>query len=301
MNYKSGIFHNKIFTTFIKIIFSLFCIWFIVRKINVSQLAGILAHINLLFLFIAVATFAFSKYISSVRLNFFLKAINIELPELVNLKLYWLGMFYNLFLPGGIGGDGYKVYILKKEYSTISTKSIVYALFIDRLTGILPLFILLVLLSYYLPYPVVYKYFIWVAIPGSIITFYFFLRFWGSQFLHIFNKTHIISYGVQISQIVSVIFIMLALNHFTHTGEYLCIFLLSSIVAVIPITIGGMGSRELVFFMGAQWLGLDNTLSVTISFLFFMISAIVSGFGVIFSFNNVLKNSSYVQEYTGNN
>jgi len=29
-------------------------------------------------------------------------------------------MFYNLFLPGGIGGDGYKIYLLNK----LSNKSI---------------------------------------------------------------------------------------------------------------------------------------------------------------------------------
>lgn len=57
--------------------------------------------------------FNISKIISSIRLNRYFKDINLSLSQTYNLKLYYLGMFYNLFLPGGIGGDGYKIYIIK--------------------------------------------------------------------------------------------------------------------------------------------------------------------------------------------
>ncbi len=39
-------------------------------------------------------------------------------------------MFYNLFLPGGIGGDAYKGYVLKKKYE-VKTKSVVSILVLD--------------------------------------------------------------------------------------------------------------------------------------------------------------------------
>ncbi len=50
-------------------------------------------------------------------------------------------MFYNLFLPGGIGGDGYKIYLLQKNYQT-GTKKIFGAVLADRISGMVALVVL---------------------------------------------------------------------------------------------------------------------------------------------------------------
>ncbi len=47
------------------------------------------------------------------------------------------------------------------------------------------------------------------------------------------------------------------------------IFLISSVVAVLPFTIGGLGAREVVSLWGAQIFGLDHTVSVMASLLFY--------------------------------
>ena len=54
----------------------------------------------------------------------------------LTLCLCYVGMFYNLFLPGGIGGDAYKVYQLRK-YHQGRTFAIVQAMIFDRLNGFL--------------------------------------------------------------------------------------------------------------------------------------------------------------------
>jgi len=64
--------------------------------------------------------------------------------------------------------------------------------------------------------------------------------------------------------------------------SYMFIFLISSIVAVLPITIGGVGSREVTFMIGAQLLNLDINLSIALSFLFYIITAVVSFFGIYY-------------------
>ena len=42
----------------------------------------------------------------------FFKQEGVFISEKESLKLYYKGMFYNIMLPGGIGGDGYKGYYL---------------------------------------------------------------------------------------------------------------------------------------------------------------------------------------------
>jgi uncharacterized membrane protein YbhN (UPF0104 family) len=69
-----------------------------------------------------------------------------------------------------------------------------------------------------------------------------------------------------------------------HTLAYIFIFLVSSVVAVLPLTLGGIGSRELVFLYGALWFGLEESSSVSVSMLFFFITALVSLSGIIYHF-----------------
>jgi uncharacterized membrane protein YbhN (UPF0104 family) len=57
---------------------------------------------------------------------------------------------------------------------------------------------------------------------------------------------------------------------------YLLVFLASSVATIIPITIGGLGLRELVFLYGARYLGLDADISVAVSLLFFLITLVSS-------------------------
>ncbi|NNJ88055.1 MAG: lysylphosphatidylglycerol synthetase, partial [Eudoraea sp.] len=89
---------------------------------------------------------------------------------------------------------------------------------------------------------------------------------------------------VQLAQLGCVLMILQALNIQVSTIEYLFIFLISSIVSVLPLTIGGIGRSELVFLYGALWLGLEDDRSVGISMLFFLITALVSLLGIWYHF-----------------
>ena len=56
-------------------------------------------------------------------------------------------------------------------------------------------------------------------------------------------------------------------------------------MAMIPVTIGGAGARELTFLYGAQFLDIQAEKAVAIAFLFYIISSAVSFFGIVYSFN----------------
>ena len=86
-------------------------------------------------------------------------------------------------------------------------------------------------------------------------------------------------------QVISIIFLLYALHFNGKFSPYLFIFLVSSLVAVIPFTMGGLGAREMVFLYGAQIFGIDQHYGVIISLLFYCISALVSLSGMYFVLN----------------
>ena len=89
---------------------------------------------------------------------------------------------------------------------------------------------------------------------------------------------------VQAAQLVTAYLLLQALQVDAGTPAYLLLFLLSSIAAVLPITIGGIGSRELLFYYGAAWFGLDEATAIGLSMEFFIITALVSLTGIYFHF-----------------
>lgn len=279
---------NKKVTTALKVLISAVLIYFIFTKINLGEIKDILIKSNLYYLIFAIIFFILSKFIGAIRLNLYFRELAIMLTHKSNFKLYLLGMFYNLFLPGGIGGDAYKGYILKKTFD-VKTKRIVSVLILDRLGGLLLLFIYACTLLAFIELELL-KEFRWlfiVAIPLSVIVFWLLNKRFFSYVLPIFWKTTVLSALVQLSQLVSIWFILLALHIDTNQIPYLIIFLISSIVAVVPLTLGGIGSREVTFYYGAKFLGLDQNISVGVSVLFFLITAMVSLIGVLYHFKKI--------------
>lgn len=271
--------------TALKIIISAVLIYFIFTKIELKDVLQTLKKSDPLYLFLALLFFVLSKVLSAFRTNLYFHQIGAKISQLSNLKLYLLGMFYNLFLPGGIGGDAYKGYVIQKEYQP-GTKKVVSSLLLDRLSGMLLLFVyacVLALLSKNEFFQSFYGLIV-AGIPLSVVVFWFVNKIFFSTTLPVFWKSVGFSALVQLAQLVSVLFILKSLSVRLDTIEYLFVFLVSSIVSVIPLTVGGIGSREVTFLYGAEWLGLDASTSIGISFAFFLITALTSLFGVIYHF-----------------
>ena len=272
----------------LKLAITVAALLFVFSKIELKQLMETIAQSNLLYLVGALILFVLSKMVSSLRLNRYLGTIEIHLPEKANMKLYLLGMYYNLFLPGGIGGDGYKIYLLNKRFK-VSAKRIFWAVMMDRIIGVLALFCLAVILFCFVPGMGKYAWLAWILVPLAVLFTYLLSKRFFPYLLRVFRITNLQSLVVQLLQLLSALLILLSLKVQGNLESYLFIFLVSSIVAVLPLTIGGIGSREFTFMLGAQWLGLDLNLSIALSFLFYLITAFTSIWGVIYSMGSGVK------------
>lgn len=276
---------RKHLITAIKITISAVLIYFIFSKINIEEVIMTIKRTQPFYLLLAILAFVVSKVLSSYRLNLYFHQLKIYLTQKSNLKLYLLGMFYNLFLPGGIGGDAYKGYLIKKKFE-IETKKVVSVLVLDRLSGMLLLFIYACLLTLFLNQINIPFLKVGAVICSilSIVVFWILNKKFFPYVLPVFWSSFGYSSLVQFFQLISAFLILKALHLEYNTVAYLFIFLISSIVSVLPLTIGGIGSREVTFFYGATWLALDQNASIGISMVFFLITALVSLLGIIYHF-----------------
>ncbi len=87
---------------------------------------------------------------------------------------------------------------------------------------------------------------------------------------------------VQMAQVITILFIILSFGIKENIANYTLIFLVSSIVAMVPISIGGIGVRELTFLYGSKWLGIQEDQAIAISLMFYLITLLVSATGLFF-------------------
>lgn len=275
---------KPVLKAFIKISLSAVALYYVFTKIDLHQVITIFSKANYWYLTVALLLFVISKIISAWRLNYFFYAADIKLENSSNMRLYLLGMYYNLFLPGGIGGDGYKVYLLNRKFGK-KVKDLFWGVMLDRINGVLALFILAMILVPFLPIKDNYTLLALILIPASVIVYAIVHKYFFQKFFRTVVPTTLLSLGVQLMQLFSALFILYANDAYSDTLSYLFLFLVSSMVAVLPITIGGIGSREITFLFGAQVLHLDINLSIALSLLFYIITLLVSFGGIYYSFN----------------
>jgi uncharacterized membrane protein YbhN (UPF0104 family) len=166
------------------------------------------------------------------------------------------------------------------------------AVLLDRFSGLLALGLLLGIF-----WAIAFKggyYSVWlmIGILGSIPVFYFLINIFFPCFLPGFFPTFTWGVAVQLFQVACMYCILRALHIHAHTEQYMLIFLISSVVAVLPFTIGGLGAREVVFLWGAHIFGLDNTVSVMASLLFYGATVAASLPGLPFIFIDPIKTNT---------
>ena len=267
--------------TALKILLTGGALYLVFQKIDTAQLLQLSKNLSWPWLLPAIALFVGSKVATAIRLNHYFANIHLLLSAWENWRLYLIGMFYNLFLPGGIGGDGYKVYLLNKEFKT-PVKELLKASLLDRLGGLVAIVALLLALLGLIELPWqgfatwTSKILLLAAALGVAPAFWLLQKVLFSNFLPSFWQGIIWSLVGQLAQMASVFCLLLALGVQDNFLAYQAVFLLSSIVAVLPLTIGGVGARELVVVYAHSYAGIQEAEAVAFSLLFFLISAAVS-------------------------
>jgi uncharacterized membrane protein YbhN (UPF0104 family) len=268
----------------LKLGFTVLLIYLVFQKIDIRQVKSVFLQSKPGFIIVALVCYFVSQVISSWRLLGFLQSIGIGAGFGFNLRLYMLGMFYNVFLPGGIGGDGYKIYILRKKFQ-LPTKKIFLSLLLDRVSGLWAIGFLAVSLTFFLPSFKSIEWWPVVFIAGSIL-YYFVYRYLFSAYLENLIRAHAKAILVQSLQLLSVFFILLSQDFGGNPSAFLFSFLLSSLATIVPISIGGLGIREYVIVHATAFFNLDQPLAVFTTLCFYVLSTLSALTGAWFVYRS---------------
>ena len=271
----------EITKTVLKLAVTSVLLYFVFRKVNFNDVKQRLYHANYWWMVAALLSFFASMIVSSWRLLSFFKSIGLKLAPKFNFRLYLLGLFYNFLLPGGIGGDGYKIYLLNKTYK-LPAKKVFWALMFDRLSGLWAIGLIIVALIFFIPQiDVQITIPLGIFIAGSAIYYFVAYRFF-KDYTRFFFEAHAKALLVQGLQVLSIIFILFGQDFSGKYSPYLLSFLVSALATIIPITVGGAGIRETVFTQLTKVFPMDKTLAVFLPGSFYLISLIVALFGIYY-------------------
>src|SRR5215510_4245465 len=119
---------------FLKIVFSVgILVYIFTRVVRIGDLWANLKEVDVSYIVAAIVVYLLVQTVSAYRWYLLLKPLEIRMSFQRTLALYYLGMYFNFFLPSAIGGDVVKVYYLNKETRRLSASTA--SVFVDRDIG----------------------------------------------------------------------------------------------------------------------------------------------------------------------
>lgn len=271
-----------------KFIFILSAFTFLFLKADTAKIFEYIKTTNPFFLLLALLIMIIAQIVSSMRMKYYYARDGLKLNNKFSIGLYFTSMLFNTILPGGIGGDGYKIYTIGKLAGFPHLRAFKLALS-ERGSGLFALLFLTSIFYIYagLPQLIIYQdAFIFgltiLLVPSYFISIFLLLKekagtaFGAMQF----------SFSVQILNVAVIIALLvdlgIDLSNLKDLMGYVVIFMLSSVVSIIPISIGGAGLREITFLYGAKIAGLNPELGIAAALLFFITNILCASIGLLF-------------------
>jgi len=100
--------------TIIRFVVTSCLLWYVISKINIQESIEILVNANAIYLLAVLGVAISINVIYSRMWKIVLAAQGIDIPLLRLLALYYVGLFFNNFMPSSFGGDIMKIYQLSR-------------------------------------------------------------------------------------------------------------------------------------------------------------------------------------------
>jgi uncharacterized protein (TIRG00374 family) len=294
----------------VKILLSLALFAYVVAKVSPGDIWAVVRRANPAWLWAAAGLFVLSNMIGSWLWMRLLRAQGVPIPYRKAAAYYFVGLFFNNFLPSNIGGDIARITDASKYATRVS--SVFSATLMDRLLGVLSIAMLAVIASF-----ASLDRFHLYAIYGAIVLA--FLVALG-LFLSIFNRNVLMAFEwpfralglrtiergigrlmddlhgfrsqgpalraaflattlVQISRIYVHYLVGLSLGVKLAAGYYFLFVPVLAALVSLPISLNGLGIREGASVVLFQMAGLTREQAFTIPFLTYLLSVLISLLG----------------------
>jgi uncharacterized protein (TIRG00374 family) len=265
----------------------------------------------------SVAILVAAQLVSTLRWKMLARPLGFHSPFGRYFAIYWIGMFFNLVLPTSVGGDVVRAWYLASTGdaapATGRRLAAFVSVFVDRLNGLLVLLTIACIAAAVSPtaLPARISWSVWglalAALVGLVgIAVAPRLPLPLGRFPRLRDKLHswrerlatafglyvrqprllvavsALSLVVQVANILIVWFLGVAL-HVPVPLSYFCLVVpLVSILTLVPISLNGMGVREFAMIVLLAPLGVVASTALSLSFLWFATTSVVSLSGVVF-------------------
>ncbi|MFN7038054.1 MAG: lysylphosphatidylglycerol synthase transmembrane domain-containing protein [Alphaproteobacteria bacterium] len=266
----------------IKFLLTILTFYVVYCKIDLKQVIETFSQIKFQYIIVAFISLLLAQVMSSYRMKYYYSTANVNCSNSFSIKLFFVSMFYNIIFPGGIGGDGYKIYIMSKLYQLPKLTSLKLAL-ANRFNGLAALILLLGLFSIFADFSNCYiKNYIIIMSLLCFFGYFIMAKFILKEHLKIAFTAMKYSFTIQLLGIIAAGLLFYGFENNIPSMNYFIVFLISSILSILPISIGGAGIREVSFIYGAKYLNVDPAIGVAFSFTYFLINFILSLAGSMF-------------------
>ncbi|MPZ75113.1 MAG: flippase-like domain-containing protein [Deltaproteobacteria bacterium] len=311
----------------LKLLVSVGLLTYFVTRIDIEQFFRTLASADFSYIAVALVIYLLTQVMSALRWTVLTRPLGIRTPFKELITYYFIGMFFNLFAPGTVGGDVSRVYYLakgqesdhKKPFSLTAvhaTASVV----MDRVIGMVALIWvgaagLLLFPEYDIPRAIRYLTLLLASgfliagllmpllrrvLPGDGYPLVVKLRLILTSYR---EGWRVILQAITLSLIVHLIQAWMhvimgwALHVSVPLSFCLIVYPLVGTFAALPISLNGLGLREggYIFLLGL--IGIDSEKGIAFGLLLFLIVALDSLIGgILFLIKRSPKPSAAVRE-----
>ncbi|AEH46000.1 hypothetical protein Thein_2152 [Thermodesulfatator indicus DSM 15286] len=289
---------KKYLSFFLKLAVSATLLFYLFRQTNFDLLFQTFKQVSPEWLTASIMVFFVFQLVSAFRWYEILKVLGFKKNVSFICRVYFIGMFFNAFLPGIFGGDLVRIFYLVKEGSskTVASFSVVY----DRAFGFLgALFLLLIFVPLegnFIPAHTRHSIFYFsVTVLALTFVIVLFSKFWQERLGN--NLAHTLTLVLKIKNFLKLFYLGLAVQvlyniHVALLGKslgisipwlkYFLIIPLMGILASLPISLGGFGVREgtLAYFLNL--LGEPKEMGIALGFLTYGVALIGGAVGGYF-------------------
>ncbi len=282
--------------TILKIIISIGLITYLfTQKVDTTELVSNFKLINWVYIPIIFLTIVIHYVVSSFRWkSLLIHHKSNEVSRFYLFKLYFIGAFFNNFMPTSIGGDVYKVYRLGKKIDDPITSF--SSVFTERFTGILMLVLIgLLSMSKTLGWGVlillvwmVAGFYIGMNILRMLSKKIKFLKKLYDSLMTYKDYPKVLAFAMLTSLIIQFLSIMTQYITFMSVGIQLPIFYCLMVFPIITLagffipSINGIGVQDALYVSMFSFVGVSASTAVSVSIIYHMIRMSVSLIGGIF-------------------
>jgi uncharacterized protein (TIRG00374 family) len=278
----------------VKILITLAILFVIARNIDLAAVLNVVRGMQTKYLLLALLMQLLSAAIASYRWYLIMQRLNFKQGPMFFLQSYLKGSFFNQALPGGIGGDAYRVLECSKLQN--SRKPAFYGVLLDRILGLIGILLLNLIanIAYpdLLPAPIFHLLNV-IALGGiaAVIVFAMlgkidrFATYKFTRHLHEISadlrRVYHDPKAIALHSVISVLihFVSMLAVYFLGIGVGLNYGLLTFLVLVppvmlltiAPISLAGWGVREGGMIGLFMLVGADKTLVLSMSVLYGLI------------------------------